>query len=519
MLAAMSDIPEPTTYEEALASEHAAEWQQAMDEEIASLAANNTWEMERISPDIKPIPVKWVFKIKRDANGNLERFKARLVAKGFRQREGVDFDEVFAPVSKYSTLRALLALAAAEDLELQQLDIKTAFLNGELEELVYVQQPPGYSNGDSRMACRLQKALYGLRQAPRAWHMKLKGELERIGFTASEADPGLYTLSNKQGNIYMLVYVDDILIAAKTLQEVNSIKSALLQTFEARDLGDAHLFLGMTIDRDRAANFIKLSQVKLVQDIIDKHGLTDGKTHSVPLSPSTKLCAGDGDILDTSEFEYGSLVGSLLYVSVCTRPDIANAVGVLAKYMAQPTIVHWQAAKHVLRYLAGTSNCGITFKGTSTSVLGYSDADYAGDLDTRRSTTGYIFMMNNGAISWSSKRQATVAVSTTEAEYMAAAHAAKEALWLRKLLSDLKLQSGPMVIKVDNQSAIKVLKNPILSARSKHIDIIYNFARERASRQEIKFEFIRTDHMLADALTKPVNKTKLEFCRNGMGVA
>jgi hypothetical protein len=187
--------------------------------------------------------------------------------------------------------------------------------------------------------------------------------------------------------------------------------------------------------------------------------------------------------------------------------------------MAQPTIVHWQAAKHVLRYLAGTSNCGITFKGTSTSVLGYSDADYAGDLDTRRSTTGYIFMMNNGAISWSSKRQATVAVSTTEAEYMAAAHAAKEALWLRKLLSDLKLQSGPMVIKVDNQSAIKVLKNPILSARSKHIDIIYNFARERASRQEIKFEFIRTDHMLADALTKPVNKTKLEFCRNGMGVA
>ena len=519
MLAAMSDIPDPATVQEALASQHATEWQQAMNEEMASLAANNTWDLEHIPPGTKPIPVKWIFKVKRDANGNLERFKARLVAKGFRQREGVDFDEVFAPVSKYSTLRALLALVAAEDLELQQLDIKTAFLNGELEELVYVQQPPGYDNGNSQVACRLNKALYGLRQAPRAWHMKLKGELERIGFTASEADPGLYTLSNEQGIIYVLVYVDDILIAAKTSKAVNITKSGLLQSFDARDLGDAHLFLGMTIERDRAARFIKLSQVKLVKDIIAKHGLADGKTHSVPLSPSTRLEAGEGDPLDTSEFEYGSLVGSLLYVSVCTRPDIAHAVGVLAKYMAQPTSVHWVAAKHVLRYLAGTADFGINFKGSSTAMLGYSDADYAGDLDTRRSTTGYLFTMNGGAISWSSKRQPTVAVSTTEAEYMAAAQATKEALWLRKLRADLQLQTGPMIIKVDNQSAIKVLKNPILSARSKHIDIIYNFARERAARQEIKFEYIRTDHMLADALTKPVNKIKLEFCRSGMGVA
>jgi hypothetical protein len=276
----------------------------------------------------------------------------------------------------------------------------------------------------------------------------------------------------------------------------------------------------MTIERDRAAHFLKLSQTKLIKDIIDKHALTDGKTHSVPLSPSTRLMTGEGEPLDTREFGYGSLIGSLLYVSVCTRPDIAYAVGALARFMAQPTVVHWQAAKHVLRYLAGTSDHGITFQGTSTAVLGYSDADYGGDLDTRSSTTGYTFIMNSGAISWSSKRQPTVAVSTTEAEYMAAAHATKEALWLRKLRCDLQLpESGTLIIKVDNQSAIKVLNNPVLSARSKHIDIIHNFARERAARHEIKFEFIRSDHMLADALTKPVNKVKLDFCRSGMGVA
>jgi hypothetical protein len=191
---------------------------------------------------------------------------------------------------------------------------------------------------------------------------------------------------------------------------------------------------------------------------------------------------------------------------------------VLAKFMAQPTTVHWQAAKGVVRYLAGTANDGIVYQGRNTEVLGYSDADYAGDRDTRRSTTGYVFIMNGGAITWSSKRQPTVAVSTTEAEYMAAAQAVKEALWLRKLLSDLSLQPGTMIIKADNQSAIKVIKNPVLSARSKHIDIIYNFARERVARQEVKFEYIRTDDMLADALTKPVPKTKLETCRAGLGI-
>lgn len=423
------------------------------------------------------------------------------------------------PVSKYSTLRAALAIVAAKDLELHQLDIKTAFLNGELEELVYTEQPAGYEVGDGSLVCRLNRALYGLRQAPRAWHLKLKDELEGIGFIPSDADPSLYTYTSKTDFAFVMVYVDDILIAAESLQTVELIKRNLLTAFDGRDMGAANLFLGMTIERDRDANCIKLCQRLMVSDIIDKYGLIDAKPRSLPLSPAIRLSADDGEPLDTAQFAYGSLIGSLLYLAVCTRPDIAQAVGALSRHMAHPTTVHWQAAKDVVRYLAGTSDFGITFKGTDTSVLGYTDADYAGDVDTRRSTTGYVFIMNGGAITWQSKRQPTVAVSTTEAEYMAAAAAIKEALWLRKLLIDLQLDPGAMIIKADNQSAIKVLKNPIMSARSKHIDVMYNFARERVVRNEVKFEYISTNMMLADILTKPVPKAKLDFCRENMGIA
>lgn len=340
--AMFATIEEPTTFEEALESEHAEQWRQAMDEEMASLLANKTWTLETLPEGAKAIPVKWVYKVKKDVNGNLERFKARLVAKGFRQREGVDFDEVFAPVSKYATLRALLAMVAAQDLELHQLDIKTAFLNGELEEDVYIQQAPGYEEGKKNLACHLHRALYGLRQAPRAWHLRLKEELESLGFIASEADPGLYISQHKSGNVYVLVYVDDILIAARTIEAVKSVKGGRLSSFEARDLGEAHLFFSMVIKRNRVTKQIKLSQARMAANLVNTYGLAESKSRSVPLSPSLNLIQGEGELLDKSETTYAHLIGSLLYLSVCTRPDIAQAVGALCKYMATPTLVHLQ---------------------------------------------------------------------------------------------------------------------------------------------------------------------------------
>ena len=509
-------VHEPQSVKEALSSTDADLWQQAMDDEIRSLLENQTWIWEPIPPGVRPVPVKWVFKIKRDASGNIERYKARLVAKGFLQREGIDYTEVFAPVSKHTSLRTLLAIVAANDLELQHLDVTTAFLNGDLDETLYMQPPPGYEKGLG-IGCRLQRSIYGLKQAPRQWYAKLKSELQLIGFTVSETDASLFIHQGKDGPTYVLVYVDDLLIAGSP-SGTASVVRMLQETFKVRNLGSASFFLGMDIVRDRETRTIHLGQHRYSSDLVKKFGLEDGKTKSVPMSATSKLCKEAGTPLSPVN-QFSELVGGLLYLSVCTRPDIAQSVGALARYMSCPTTVHWEAAKHVLRYVAGTLDFGIRFGGGSADdLLGYCDSDYAGEVDSRRSTTGYVFILNGGVISWSSRLQPTVAASTTEAEYMAAAAAVKEALWIRKLLPDLGIKINVVCIMCDNQGTIKLLKNPVASNRSKHIDVIHHFARDRVARGEVHFEYIATDEMLADCMTKPLPTLKFEMCRNGLGV-
>ena len=509
---------EPTTMKEALSGPDAAAWQLAMDDEMASLIANDTWTLCEPPHGTKPIPAKWVYKIKRDSNGNIERYKARLVVQGFRQREGIDYDEVFAPVSKYSTLRTVLSTAAAQDLDLHQLDIKTAFLNGTIDEEVYVSPPPGYTLGKPTLCCKLNKALYGLKQAPRAWYQTLKAELAKLGFTASQADAGLFISTDPSKPAYLLTYVDDILIVTPKTTSSAAIKQKLMAAFEARDLGNATFFLGMDLIRDRTAKTIKLAQSRNIKDLLSKYGMDDAKTASTPANASIKLTK-QGTPLDTQTHSYSALVGSLMYLSICTRPDIAQAVGALARHMANPTTDHWTAAKTVLRYLTGTPDIGITFGAGPPGLQVFCDADHAGDIDTRRSTTGYAFIFNGGAISWASRLQPTVAASTTEAEYIAAATTIKEGLWLRKLFQDLSLDLHTVAICADSQTALKLLKNPIVSNRSKHIDVVHHFARERVARNEVTFEYISTESMVADALTKPVPATKFNFCRAGMGLS
>ena len=459
-----------------------------------------------------------MFKIKHDAQGNIERYKARLVAKGFMQQEGIDFTEVFAPVSKHVTLRVLLSQVAKEDMHLHQLDVKTAFLNGELQEDIYMTQPPGYEQGGPHMVCHLHKALYGLRQAPRMWYAKLKSELEKIGFKASEADAGLFILEHCSNKVYLLVYVDDMLIASKELTEVEHVKKTIGTIFKVRDLGEAKFFLGMEISRDHQLGTIKLSQSKLTSDIVSRYGMSDSKSRSTPISTGTCL-SRQGTELDKSRFPFTECVGSLLYLAACTRPDISQAVGVLSRYMAHPTEQHWNVAKDVLRYLLNSKDVGIVFQRNGLCLHGYCDADFAGDVDTRRSTTAYVFVLSGGAVSWSSKLQATVAVSTAEAEYMSAASAVKEALWLRKLMVEFDYDcTGPVLISCDNQAALKLLVNPVVSARSKHIDVLHHFARERVARKEVSFVYCNTDNMIADCLTKPLAKDKLLRCCKGMGL-
>ena len=339
-----------------------------------------------------------------------------------------------------------------------------------------------------------------------------------MGFTTSDADPALFTRNDKTGRILMLVYVDDILISAPTVEAIERVKARLTEAFKARDLGEANYYLGINITRDRAAKTIKLSHTRMINDLISKYDLSECRPRDTPISVGTVLSKTDGEPLNRDIYPYATLVGALLYLSITTRPDIAFVVGRLSCFMSNPTTTHWTVAKGVLRYLATNADMGITFSGSGTTIIGYCDADYAADVDTRRSTTGYVFLLNGGAITWCSKRQPTVAASTTEAEYITAGAACREALWLRKLSADFGLTIGTIGIGSDNQGAIKLLRNPVSSMRSKHIDIVHHFARERVARGEVIYHYVNTNSMVADALTKPLPVTKFITCRTGMGM-
>ncbi|KAJ9523155.1 hypothetical protein QJQ45_023956, partial [Haematococcus lacustris] len=515
-----SPVNDTPTVAEALASPQADMWIEAMNAELASLHSNQTWSLEERPANARVLPTKWVLKVKRDAAGNVERDKARLVAKGYFQQSGVDVGDVYAPVSKHTTLRALLAKAAAENMEVHQLDFETAFLNGVLEEheVIYVQQPEGFREGSSNTVCRLHKALYGLRQAPRAWHARLCEELLAMNFKSSEADPALFTLHLPSGTVYLLVYVDDCLLCTQQGDTTGLayVKQKLSSVFKLKDLGEARCFLGMQIVRDRAEGTILISQQKLIHELVTTHSMSNAHSKTLPMAAAVKLVR-EGEALDTSVHHYSALVGSLLYLSCCTRPDIAFSVGALARHMSAPTKQHWAAACTVLCYLKGTSEQGLLFGGV-TGLQGFTDADYAGDKDTARSTTGYLFTLNGGAISWSSRLQPTVAMSTAEAEYMAASSATKEALWLRKLMRDLRLEARCVQMSCDNQAALQLLHNPMATARAKHIDVHHHFVRERITRGEVAFSYCHTDSMLADIFTKPLAAVKFNAGKQGCGV-
>ncbi|GAQ79929.1 hypothetical protein KFL_000420010 [Klebsormidium nitens] len=480
---------EPETRTEAMAREDGELWEKAMDDEIASLLENGTWTVEKPPDGVRPVPVRWTFKLKRDKQGQIERYKARFVAKGFKQKHGVDFEEVFAPVSRFPTVRTLLAVAAARDLEIKQLDVKTAFLNGTLEEEIWADQPEGYEVGGSEMKLRLKKSLYGLKQAPRAWYLCLSSEMQKIGFSPSTADPALFCRKDPGKETYTVVWVDDSLVIG-TPAAVEETKEALSAVFDIRDLGDANFFLGMEIERDRVIKTLKLTQKRSIKDLLAEHGMADAKARATPMSPAEKPTR-EGEKLDVSAFPYSRLIGSLLYIANCTRPDISQAVGVLSRFMSKPTRDHWKMARAVLSYLAGTPEVGLSFDGTEGLKLkGFCDANYAGDIDTRRSTTGYVFTLGGGAVSWASKCQPTVACSTVEAEYMAAAFTTKEALWLKKLFADLDIECETVQIGCDNQGAIQLSKHPIASQRSKHIDISHHFIPAFVMAKQLALPFL-----------------------------
>ena len=517
---ANGQLMEPTTVEEALASTDKEKWLDAMEKEMESLHGNDVWDLVELPKDRKAVGSKWVFKLKVGADGSVERHKARLVAQGFSQKFGADYDETFCPVVRLESLRTVIALAVQNGLKLHQVDVTTAFLNGELEEEVYMKQPKGFvAKGQEHLVCKLKRSIYGLKQSPRCWNSALDSQLKKMGFVQTASDPCIYIAS--EGEMFIIgVYVDDIVLAGKSDKRMEDVKKAIAMQFDVKDLGKLHYFLGMKIIQDEKTGKVWIGQPAYTESVLQKFGMENSKPVRTPVDTGTKLVKATDDEECVDQKLYQSAVGSLLYLSVGTRPDITYAVSNVAKFSAKPTKQHWIAVKRIMRYLRGTIYYGLLYsRSGSKKCIGYSDSDWAGDLDDRKSTSGYLFQISGAAVSWRSKKQTCVALSTAEAEYMALASAAQEAIWMRQLSSELK--NGPTeatTIFEDNQSAICMAKNPQFHGRAKHIGIKYHFIREQVSSGTVDLKYCRTDEMIADMLTKGLSRDRLAKLRNMAGV-
>lgn len=516
MLCFYTSLSDPQTVEEALSSSEANEWRQAMDEEINSLLKNETWELVDLPTGKNALPSKWVFKRKTDQQGNIKQYKARLVIKGYAQRKGVDYQDVYSPVVRYTSIRYLFALAAQQDLQIDQMDAVSAFLQGNIDTDIYMQQPEMYITGSEKV-CHLKKSLYGLKQASRLWNMKLSNILKEMGIKQSKTDPCVYY--NTDMGIYITVWVDDIIIFSAKDEIKNKIKIELQQKLNMKDLGEASQCVGLNMTRKGGS--IMLDQEKYIKEILSRFNMSDCKSIKTPAEVGLKFVENAEEIFDCP---YQQAIGSLLYVAQGTRPDLSYIVNTLSRYNREPKIEHWTAVKRVLRYLQGTKDYKLTYtKEGNQEITGYCDADWASDIRDRKSCTGYVFMFQGGAISWCSRKQQTVALSTSEAEYMAMASAAQEALWLQQLQGELRAprapdDSGPLIVYSDNQSAIKLSANDCYLPRSKHIDIRFHFLKDHVVNNKLKFCFVKGSENISDILTKSVTVDKHTYCVELMGL-
>jgi hypothetical protein len=511
-------LGDPLTYHDAMSRQDHNEWIKACNAELEVLKKFGVFEEVPRPQDRKVVGSKWVFHMKHGPDGQIERYKARVVAQGFSQVEGIDYNETFAPVTKFNSIRLLLALAARYDWEIHQMDVKSAFLNGELDEEIYLRPPPGYKAAPNTV-WRLKKALYGLKQASREWYKTFLSELKTLGFTRIQADHCVFYKKIDGHDLIIAVYVDDNLILSDSLDLINKTKKELSSRFEMTDLGDVNWILNMEVTRNRPKRTIRLSQSQYIENILERHGMADCKPAATPMEVNLKLEQLDAPEVDVTEYQ--QLIGSLMYGSLGTRFDITHEVGVLSRHNHTPGKQHHTAVKRVFRYLRGTSDCDVLFDGKSPieGPIVYSDADWAGNPIDRKSISGYTAILSGAAISWSSKKQSTVALSSTEAEYIAAARATQEATWIQTFLSEIGHPLGkPIPLYVDNQSAIKLIQNPVAHDRTKHIDIKYHFIRDAQARGIIKVEYCPTERQVADVLTKPLSREKHKRFTEQMGL-
>lgn len=513
---------EPTTYNEAVKCESRELWKAAMKREYQSLLKNETWELTDLPKGKSAVQNKWVYKIKSDSESKEPIYKARLVAKGFTQKYGRDYNEIFSPVVKYSTLRMLLALAAEFNWSIEHLDVVTAFLNGDLEEEVYMKQPQGFEKkGEENKVCHLKKSLYGLKQSSRKWYEKMTSALKNLNFKQSEVEPCLFTKVDAESIIILALYVDDIYLFCDNEKLKQNTIDELKKCFEMRHLGPIKNLLGARIQRKEGK--IYLDQSEYIQNILSTFGMEDCKPMKTPMELNLKLSPAERN---DETLPYQQLIGSLTYLAVCSRPDIAHVVSRLAQFNNKHSEIHWNYAKRVLRYLQNTKGQCLVFQKTGQPLFAFADSDWGGDSVDRRSYSGYAFILGGGAISYESRKQKTVALSSTEAEYMALSDSCKEAKFLKGILKDLTschekfgyLWQSPIVIYNDNRSAQFLTKNEMVNSRTKHIDVRHHFIRGCVKLGDVEVKYCETKQMVADILTKPLSADKTLFCCKGLGL-
>uniref|UniRef100_A0A1J3J2T0 Retrovirus-related Pol polyprotein from transposon TNT 1-94 n=4 Tax=Noccaea caerulescens TaxID=107243 RepID=A0A1J3J2T0_NOCCA len=508
----------PQSYEEAM---ELTVWVEAVEDETQAMERNHTWDEADLPKGKRAVTSKWVFTIKYLSTGEIERHKARLVARGFTQTYGQDYLDTFAPVAKLHTVRVVLALAANLDWDLWQMDVKNAFLQGDLDEEVYMTPPPGITVTPGKVL-RLRKAIYGLKQSPRAWYQKLSTTLRDRGFRRSESDHTLFTLQSQEGIIVVLIYVDDIIISGNNKVGIQDTKAFLHSVFDIKDLGELKYFLGIEVCRSTDGLF--LSQRKYILDLLCETGNLEAKPAPTPLEDTYKANQqGESDTKSDCAFHdaplYRKIVGKLIYLTL-TRPDLCFAVNQASQYMQTPMESHWKTVNHILRYIRGTSDQGIWMGcNGSTDLVGYCDADYAGDRSDRRSTTGYCTFIGGNLVTWKSKKQKVVSCSSCEAEYRAMRRLTTELMWLKMLLKDLGIETPkPITMHCDNQAAIHIASNSVFHERTKHIEVDCHKVREQMQLGVILPCYTKSSDQLADIFTKAASSKNCEFINNKLGL-
>lgn len=507
-------LSDELTYEEALRGPEKEQWELAVQEELNSFKDNNAWDVVDIPASGNIVKCKWVLKKKCDGENNI-RYRARLVAKGCSQKYGIDYSETFSPVVRHTTLRLLFALSVQLNLNVTHLDVKTAFLNSDLSETIYMQKPLGYVCPNNKVL-KLNKAIYGLKQASRAWHMKVDSCMLASGYTKSKIEPCLYIKCIGGSKTIVTLYVDDFFVFSNDKTETDYLKSVLSKYFVLKDLGIVKECLGMSVVFDKQNSTVTLSQEKYIDKLLSKFNMVDSKTVNTPMEVNLK-CKKENNC--SNENPYQQLIGSLMYLVVLTRPDIAYAVSYLSQFNNCNTEQQWAYGKRVLRYLKGTKQLGLKYcKIKNVNIEGYVDADWCNDVNDRKSYSGFCYTLSGSVISWSCTKQKCITLSSTEAEYVSISEACKEAVYLRNLQHEITGRMYNITLYNDSMSAQKLLMNPVFHNKTKHIDVRYHYCREIINENIVSVKYLCTSDMPADLFTKSLSAIKHYRHLNTLGI-